>query len=112
MPNAAPPPPPPPPPKVLSVKITGSDTAIRELLTRHPMPVESTRRERDSVVIEVFVPEDEVKQLEHPGVAVQVLFDASARGRERQAEVGKGNRFAGEQRIPKGLGDKPKGGPQ
>ncbi|HSU06745.1 MAG TPA: hypothetical protein VLI93_14345, partial [Acetobacteraceae bacterium] len=56
--------------------------------------------------MEIFIPEPLVEQIDQKQLKVQVLYDASARGRERQKEVGKGNRFERDQRIPAGLGTK------
>jgi hypothetical protein len=101
-----------PQPKIMCVRVTGPEKEIRAFLSEHPLSVESTKREGDLVAIEVFVPEPQVHEIQGKDLKVQVLYDASARGRERQQEVGKGNRFEGENRVPKGLGIKREEGPQ
>jgi hypothetical protein len=97
-------------PKIMCAQITGTEKAIRTLLSKHPMETGSTKREGTAIILEVFVPEQDVEKLSGEGIKIQVLYDASARGRERQQEVGKGNRFEGEQRVPRGLGIKTKAG--
>src|SRR5919205_2812698 len=100
------------PTKVVCVRIAGSESAVRALLSRRPMDIGSIKREGDKVVLEVFVPESVVAEIKGPIAAemkgenldVQELFDASARGQERQKEVGQGNRFTGERLVPSGLG--------
>jgi len=98
-------------PTLMCVKISGSEKAIRAFLSSHPMQVESTTRERDLVVLETFIPQSLADSIKDPALKVEVLYDATARGRERHKEVGQGNRFKGEQKIPKGLGVKT-GGPK
>lgn len=97
-------------PKILCIQITGEEKAIRTLLSKYPTGTYATKREGNTISLEVFVPEQDAEKLSGEGIRTQVLYDASARGRERQKEVGKGNRFEGEQRIPKGLGIKTKRG--
>jgi hypothetical protein len=96
------------PVKIVCLKITGSQQEIRALLSEMPLSIESSKREGDNVTVEVFVPEAQVGKIERDKLKVQVMFDASARGKERQKEVGKGNRFEGANRLPKGLGVKTK----
>ena len=106
------------PTKVVCVRIAGSESAVRALLSRRPMDIGSIKREGDKVVLEVFVPESVVAEIKGPIAAemkgedldVQELFDASARGQERQKEVGQGNRFTGERLVPNGLGAKTREG--
>jgi len=74
------------------------------------MDIGSLKREGDKVILQVFVPEPVAEELKGEDLEVQVLFDASARGRERQKEVGQGNRFMGERLVPSGLGTKTREG--
>ena len=100
-------------PKIVCVRISGTEKAVRTFLAKYPMQAESTKRDGDRVILEVFIPEHVVEEVKGATeLKVEVMFDASARGRERQKEVGQGNRFEGDQRIPKGLGTKTRGGPQ
>jgi hypothetical protein len=90
--------------QIMCVRITGPERQVRGFLRDHPHPTEAARREGDSVTIEVFVDEALLGEIERRHLKAEVLYDASARGRERQKEVGQGNRFEGERRIPRGLG--------
>jgi hypothetical protein len=92
--------------KILCVRVTGSDDALRDMLARHPGEAYSIRRIGERVSAEVFLPEAAVEQIDRKQVDIEVLYDASARGGERQKEVGKGNRFEGDQRRFQGLGAK------
>lgn len=99
--------------KILHILITARDAeAMRALLREHPLDVACggpQRRADGTIAVEAYVPEDETDRLQKRGVEIQVLDDATATGRARQKEVGKGNRFAGDQRVPRGLGRKVKG---
>ena len=110
MPQSSPKTPEPPQEKHVCARVTGPDPEIRRFLSDFPMEPSQATREADAVVIEVVVPEALVATMRERGLKVQVLYDASARGRERQQEVGKGNRFEGKDRVPKGLGVKTKEG--
>lgn len=61
--------------------------------------------ETGSLVFHALVLEDVVKRIGDTA-KVDVVADMSKVGRERQKEVGKGNRFAGAERVPRGLGKK------
>jgi hypothetical protein len=100
------------PPKIVCARIAGSEKAVRAFLAKHPIEPQATKREGDIVSLDVFVEEHVVADIDEKDLKVKVLFDASARGRERQKEVGKGNRFLGAQRIPLGLGIKTREEPQ
>ena len=80
--------------------------AVRAFVSKHSVHAESARQHGDVVTLEIFVPEPFVQEIKDKALKVEVLFDASARGRERQKEVGVGNRFAEGQLFPKGLGAK------
>ena len=90
--------------KIVCVKISGTEKAVRMFLSQHPMEPNSVKRDGESVVLEVCAPEQLIKTMQDHELQVEVMFDATARGRERQKEVGTGNRFVGDQRIPTGLG--------
>jgi hypothetical protein len=98
--------------KILCIRIAGSDEAIRALLARYPVEAYSVKRTDKEVSVEVFLPEQIVKQIDRKQLHVKVLHDATARGRERQKEVGEGNRFEGERRTFEGLGTKTKERPR
>ena len=100
------------PPRILCVRIKGTEAAIRAFLSRHPMETYALKREGDEVSVEVFVPPAAVDEIKRHNLGAEVLYDASAQGKERQKEVGQGNRFKEGQKIPKGLGGKTKGEPR
>ncbi len=58
-----------------------------------------------TIVFEALVPEPVLKDI-GDRVNVEVLADMTKEGRERQKEVGRGNRFKGDDWIPRGLGKK------
>jgi hypothetical protein len=57
-------------------------------------------------ILEVFASETQIAELKAQGLEVEVGANVSAAGRERQAEVGQGDRFEGGRIPPKGLGTK------
>jgi hypothetical protein len=100
--------------RILHLLITAPDKRVLSILLRdNPLDLScgGAKRGKDGTVItvEAFVPEEQVDRLRKYGVKVDVLDDATATARERQKEVGKGNRFLGENKVPRGLGRKVKG---
>ena len=67
-------------------------------------------RSASGFVIDVYVPESRLESARTsraaPQVSVTVLENATEVGRERQADVGEGNRFAARSEVPRGLGRK------
>ncbi len=59
-----------------------------------------------SVTAQAYVEERELEPLRRRGYEVRVIADATAAGRERQAEVGRDDRFEGGRIAPRGLGRK------
>lgn len=60
----------------------------------------------DAVQVDAFVDESKIRELEAlPGITVAVLRNASASLRERQREVGIGDRFEGGATVPHGFGE-------
>jgi hypothetical protein len=61
----------------------------------------------DALQFDAFIDEIKLRELRDlPGITVSVLRNASASGRERQREVGTGDRFAGGATVPHGFGEK------
>jgi hypothetical protein len=54
--------------------------------------------------MQAYVREDELVRLTDRGLEVDVVADATAAGAERQAQVGRGDRFEGGRIAPRGLG--------
>ena len=96
------------PERILKVHIQGSGEELRHFLRDHPLDLNCGRPSRQadgSFLVEAFVRESQVPQISRAKVRVTVVEDASAKGRERQKEVSRENRFAGKE-IPRGLGRK------
>jgi hypothetical protein len=68
-----------------------------------------------SATLDIYATEARIAELQAAGYQVERGENVSAIGRERQAEIGKGDRFEGGRIAPRGLGEKPgrnrKGGP-
>ncbi|MDH6130156.1 hypothetical protein [Kitasatospora sp. GP82] len=94
---------------ILRVRVTAADADTLRALLRETHPDVGGRPRHGAggtVSIDAYVSPAEAETLEREGVTVQVIEDATATGRARQAEVGQGNRFAAGDRIPRGLGIK------
>ncbi len=59
-----------------------------------------------TVTTDAYVPEALLAKLKHAGVDFKVLEDMTATGEARQKQVGKGDRFEGGKKAPRGLGKK------
>jgi len=98
----------------MRILITARDAATFSALLREQpfdMSCGGPRKDRTgSVRVEAYVPEERVERLKRDGVTVEIIRDETAAVRARQQEVGKGNRYEGENRVPRGLGRKVKDG--
>jgi hypothetical protein len=56
--------------------------------------------------MEAYVPEEMLDSLKKAGGVFEIIEDATAVGKERQKEVGQGDRFEGGKIAPRGLGRK------
>jgi hypothetical protein len=81
--------------------------ALREVLREHPFPVAGGVRHgpNGQAGIDAYVTAEELATLRGLPVSVEVVADATAVGRERQAQVGRGNRFSDPAVVPRGLGE-------
>lgn len=100
--------------KILRILLVAKDAeTLRVLLEEQRLDLSCggpRQQESGTVTVEAYLPEPQVERLgQYGGVKVEILDDASATARERQKEVGRGNRFEGENRVPRGLGRKLKG---
>jgi len=93
---------------IMCVRITGPVESVRKLIAKHKLLLEGARQEGKNVSGEAFIPNSVAKKLKGKGVEVNVLYDASRVGKERQKEVMKDNPFL-DGSIPQGLGKKVKG---
>ena len=56
--------------------------------------------------VEVYATEDELDKLKKAGGIFEIVENATEVGKERQKEVGRGDRFEGGKKFPQGLGRK------
>jgi hypothetical protein len=64
---------------------------------------------RGGVVLNAQIEAGAIGRLRRPGIQIEVLYDVQTRSRRLAKEIGKGNRFLGKDRYPKGLGRLVKG---
>lgn len=60
----------------------------------------------DTLRMEAYVPEELLDELKKAGGVFEIIEDATKVGQERQKEVGRGDRFEGGKKVPRGLGKK------
>ena len=97
------------PKPVYRVLVTARDrAAMLALLHRHKLDIGgSPRYSADGAVrIEAYVPADGVAELEADGARVEIVADETATNRDRQLQVGLGNRFLTGDPVPHGVGRK------
>ena len=96
--------------RVMRILITTRDrAALTALLRAHPIDTGCAGPRMDAtglIKVDAYVPEDEIDQLRRDGLTIEIVRDETAAIRAAQEQVGKGNRFAGENRLPRGLGRK------
>jgi hypothetical protein len=100
--------------RVMRILITAKDPeALQALLREQPLDMgcAGPRKDRSGTVrTDAYVPEDQIERLKRDGITIEVLRDETAAIKAAQEQVGKGNRFEGENRVPRGLGRKIKDG--
>jgi|ERR1041384_4855249 hypothetical protein len=100
--------------RVMRILITTKDPEVlRALLREGPLDMgcAGPRIDRDGTIrTDAYVTEDRIERLRRDGLTIEVLRDETAAIKAAQEQVGKGNRFEGENRVPRGLGRKTKGG--
>jgi hypothetical protein len=97
------------PQPVLRARVTARDVETLRALLRdiHPDVGGLAHRSDDgSCTIEVYVSPEQAEALHREGVSVTPIEDVTPAGRARQAEVGRGDRFAPAEAVPHGLADK------
>lgn len=57
-------------------------------------------------ILLAYASEDRIREIQSAGYSIEVGENVSQLGRERQTEVGKGDRFEGGRIVPRGLGTK------
>ena len=102
-------------PDLYEVRIKGTPDAVRDIIAKFELDIGCRRPHFDvhddhSVTLHAFASETKIAELASAGIAVERGENISALGRERQAEVGKGDRFEGGKLAPEGLGTLVRGG--
>jgi hypothetical protein len=100
------------PPDLYAARVTGSRETLAKLMQtfeldvgcRHPHVEPNPDR---TATLIVYVTDDRIREIQAAGYKVERGENVSALGRERQKEVGEGDRFEGGRVAPRGLGEKP-----
>ena len=100
------------PPDLYAARITGSRETLAKLMQafeldvgcRHPQ-IEANADTTATLL--VYATKERIRELQDAGYNVETLENVSELGRQRQMEVGKGDRFEGGRVAPRGLGKKP-----
>lgn len=106
-------------PDLFDARITVSQEGFAELMQKFPLLDLGCRPQiklnpDGTGTLQAFASEEYIREIESAGYSVQKGENMSALGRERQKEVGVGDRFQGGRVTPRGLGSKPgrPGGPR
>lgn len=96
--------------KIMKISLSAPD---RETLARFVRELQldigggGPRRLPDGTLsMDAYVPEELLGKLKKAHVAFKIVEDATKVGKERQKEVGRGNRFEKGNVVPRGLGRK------
>jgi hypothetical protein len=94
----------------MRILITARDRATLTALLRE-QPIDTgcagPRIDRSGTIrVDAYVPEDQIDRLRRDGITIEIVRDETAAIRAAQEQVGKGNRFEGDNRVPRGLGRK------
>jgi|GEM_PF-2222712 len=100
------------PPDLYAALITGNHENLKRLLQtfeldvgcRHPHLEPNPDR---TATLTVYATEERIREIQAAGYKIERGENVSALGRERQKEVGEGDRFKGGRVAPRGLGEKP-----
>ena len=100
------------PPDLYEVRISGSRDTIARVLKEFDLDVGCRHPHVDaaadgSATLRAYASDARIRELEAAGYRIEKGENVSALARERQAEVGKGDRFEGGRVPPRGLGGKP-----
>jgi len=102
------------PPDLYAARITSNHENLARLLQtfeldvgcRHPHLEPNPDR---TATLTVYATEERIREIQAAGYQIERGENVSAVGRERQKEVGEGDRFKGGRVAPRGLGEKPGG---
>lgn len=100
------------PQDLFAARITGSRETLAKVMQQFELdvgcrPHPDVNPDGTSTLL-VYATEERIRELQAAGYRVERGENVSAVGRERQAEVGKGDRFEGGRIAPRGLGEKPR----
>jgi hypothetical protein len=95
-----------------AARITGSREILAKLMQEFELDVgcrpHPEANPDGTGTLLVYATQERIRELQAAGYNVERGENVSAVGRERQAEVGKGDRFDGGRITPHGLGEKPR----
>ena len=93
-----------------AVRVDVTREQVHELLSRGGIDygdhANFTERGRGRGQLVLFLSQGQIDALRGEGYDVEIVSNQSARGRERLAEVGQGDRFEGGRIAPRGIGHK------
>jgi hypothetical protein len=98
------------PPDLFTIRIAVTRESFESLLKKFDLDVgcrpHFQQNPDGTANLTAFATKERIHELEGAGYKVEVGENASEVGRQRQAEVGKGDRFEGGRVVPRGLGKK------
>jgi hypothetical protein len=101
-------------PDLFEVRITVRREEFEELMQNFPLDLGCRPHVELNVdgtgTVQAFASAERIRDLETAGYKVEQGENVSAVGRERQKEIGTGDRYQGGRVIPRGLGRKSGGG--
>jgi hypothetical protein len=97
---------------VFAAQVTGSRENLVRLVQTLQLDVGCRHAEVQSnpdgsATMLVYAEQSRIREIQSAGYKVEVGENVSALGRQRQEDVGKGDRFEGGRIVPRGLGRKP-----
>jgi hypothetical protein len=96
--------------KILRIALRAPDReALEKLVKEHQLDIGGGGAKRlpdGTISMEAYVPQELLDRLKRSKASFEIIEDATEVGRQRQKEVGKGDRFEGGKKVPRGLGKK------
>lgn len=96
--------------KIMRIALRAPDRdTLAKLAKEHGLSMASIRPRRQpdgTLRVEAYVPPEMLERLQKKDAVLEIIEDATEVGRQRQKEVGKGDRFEGGKKVPRGLGKK------
>jgi hypothetical protein len=95
-----------------AARVTGSRETLAKLMQAFELDVGCRHPHVDAnpdrtATLLVYVTDERLRELRSAGYSVELVENVSELGRQRQKEVGQGDRFEGGRVVPHGLGAKP-----